>query len=144
MTGLEASGGESTKDRKGEKFGWIGGWLGGFVWVVILSVIALVQGKMVQGILGLVITGIGVAAILWSAPWRHPDTPYWKLMLPVYVAFFGAVGWASRAGGGPKALGLNGFSVFLVLPLLIPFATAGGRRWSAMVERWLCRAMPLI
>ena len=74
------------------------------MWVVILSVIALVQGKMVQGILGLVITGIGVAAILWSAPWRHPDTRYWMLMLPVYVAFFGAVGWASWASGGPKLL----------------------------------------
>ena len=116
--------------RKGEKTGWIGGWLGGFIWVVILSIIFLVQGKVTEGIVGLAIFVAAVVFILASAPWRHPDTPYWKLMIPVYVALIGAITWMIWSSDGPQSLGFSRWSIFLVFPLLIPFATAGRRRWN--------------
>ena len=117
-------------ERKGEKWGWLGGWLGGFIWVVILSVIFLIQNKWPQGIIGMGVTGVAVFLIYMCAPWRHPDTPYWKLMLPVYLAFFGAVAWALWSYGGAREIGLNWWNCFWVLPLLLPFVTAGRRRWN--------------
>ena len=35
-------------DRRQEKIGWLGGWAGGFIWVVILAVMLLVQGKALE------------------------------------------------------------------------------------------------
>ena len=115
--------------RKGEKVGWIGGWLGGFIWVVILSVVFLVQMKLVQGVIGLLLAGVAVATIIASAPWRNADTTYWKLMLPVYVVFFASIAWAVWSAGGLKPLGFNRWNAFLILPLLIPFGTVGRKRW---------------
>ena len=120
-------------DRSGEKTGWIGGWLGGFIWVVILAIIVLVQGKLLSGLIGLAIAGAAVAYVLVGAPWRHPDTPYWKLMLPVYVLFFVAIAWALWAADDVYSLALNRWHVFLLLPLLTPFWTTGRRRWSDSV-----------
>ena len=104
--------------------------MGGFIWVVILSVIFLVQHRVVQGLLGLALASVAVALIFYSAPWKHPDTPFWKLMLPIYVALFVTIAWAAWSYDGLDKLGLSGWSVFLVLPLLIPFATVGRKRWT--------------
>lgn len=38
--------GEIHMSRKGEKIGWIDGWIGGFIWLCILSIVWLVQGKL--------------------------------------------------------------------------------------------------
>jgi hypothetical protein len=117
-------------NRAGEKFGWIGGWLGGFIWVVILSVIFLVQGRLIEGSCGLALFSLAVAVIIAGAPWRHPGTPYWKLMLPVYAAFSGSIVWMLWSYGSAKELGLNWWHAFALLPLLIPFQTVGRRRWD--------------
>ena len=119
-----------TESRKGEKIGWIGGWLGGFIWVLILSVIFLIQGKSIPGAIGLVLVCLAVGLIVGGAPWRHPDTPYWKLMLPVYGAFFASIVWMVSSSSGLDSLGLNKWQSFLILPILIPFATVGKRRWN--------------
>jgi hypothetical protein len=116
--------------RSGEKVGWIGGWLGGFIWVVILSVIFLVQGKLTSGVMGLALFCAAVVCILVGSPWRHPETLYWRLMIPVYVVFFGSIAWMVWSSDGPESLGLNWWNAFLLLPLLMPFWTAGRRRWS--------------
>ncbi len=116
-------------DRRGEKIGWIGGWLGGFIWVVILSIVFLVQSKLILGSIGLLLAGVAVVTILASAPWKHPDTFYWKLMTPVYVLFVASVAWAVWTAGGLKPLGLNPWNGFLILPIMIPFWTTGRRRW---------------
>jgi hypothetical protein len=115
--------------RRGEKIGWIGGWLGGFLWVVILAIVFLVQGKGMPGVLGLVLAAMAVLVIVAAAPWRHPDTEYWKLMIPVYVLFFLCVGWGVWTYGGASGLGLSRWSVFLLLPILTPFGTVGRQRW---------------
>lgn len=116
--------------RTGEKVGWTVGWLGGFLWVVILSVIFLIQRKLFAGAIGLALFFAAVAVIVAGAPWRRPRTPYWKLMVPVYLVFFASIGWMVRASGGPESLGFNWWQSFLLLPLLMPLATAGRRRWA--------------
>lgn len=117
-------------NRSGEKIGWIGGWLGGFIWVALLAIIFLVQGELAKGILGLVLTCAAVALILAAAPWRYPNTPYWKLMSPIYLVFFGSIAWAFWSFSGAEEIGLNGWNSLCILPLLIPLGTMGQRRWN--------------
>ncbi len=118
--------------RSGEKIGWIGGWLGGFIWVAILAIIFLVQGELAKGILGLALTCAAVALILAAAPWKYPNTPYWKLMSPIYLVFFGSIAWAfwSFSDGGTEDIGLCWWNALYLLPTLIPLVTMGQRRWN--------------
>lgn len=75
-------------DRIGERIGWVAGWLEGFIWVFVLSIVFLFQGKSGQGLLGMFLTGIAILSVLFFAPWRFSWTPYWKLMLAPYSVFF--------------------------------------------------------
>ena len=122
--------GTTMQHRRGERIGWTVGWLGGFVWVFILSVVFLVQAKWLEGVSGLVLVGIAVAGIAAAAPWRHPSTPYWRLMLPLYVILFLAVAWAVRSFGGTEDTGLQWWNLSWGLILLIPLGSAGRRKWS--------------
>lgn len=115
--------------RQGEKIGWIVGWTGGFIWVMLLAVIFLFQGKPLPAIVGFALFGFALFMIFLSAPWTHPNTQYWKLMLPVYVLFFVSVAWAVLSFGGFGLEGNKTWGVFLVFPVLIPLGTAGGKRW---------------
>ena len=116
-------------NRRGEKTGWLLGWSGGFIWALMLAVILLVQGKAAEGAAGVLLTAVAAVTIVLSAPWRHPDTRYWQLMLPLYLVFFAALFWAIWASDGFPGLSLNAWSVFLLLPLLAPFFTMGKRTW---------------
>ena len=118
--------------RTGEKVGWIGGWIGAFLWVAIFAVVFLARGHVATGAAGLGIVLAAGALVAAFAPWRHPATPYWKLMLAPYAALAGAVAWALLAYG-PAALraeGVSWWSAVAAVPLLLPFGTAGRRRWS--------------
>lgn len=121
--------------RTGEKIGWIAGWSGGFIWVVILSVLFFVQGKWVQGSLGLVITLLASAGIVFFAPWRFHSKPYWLLMIVPYVMFFLAVGWAIGSYGGFRAAGLSWWSLLWLLPLLLPFGGLWKGKWQDLEEK---------
>jgi hypothetical protein len=116
--------------RRGEKIGWICGWLGGFIWLVILSIISLFEYKWLEGCSGLVLTCIAVASILCFVPWRHPSVPYWKLMLIPYALFLASAVWAVWSFGGLMEIGLNGWNVFLFLPILLPFGILSRRTWA--------------
>lgn len=117
-------------ERKGEKIGWTLGWLGGFVWVGVVSIVFLAQGKWLQGILGLILFGIAIVIILLMVPWRHPSTPYWKLMLLPYLVFFASVPWAIWAFGGINATDLDAWNLAWLVPLLIPFGVMSKRTWD--------------
>jgi hypothetical protein len=117
-------------NRNGEKIGWIGGWLGGFIWVLILGVVFLFQGKWEKGIVGLALFAIALLFILAFAPWKRPDTLYWLLMLPLYFLLFSTAGWAIWAFSGWKASGLNWWNIFWLLPMLMPLFTTGRRTWN--------------
>lgn len=120
-------------ERKAEKTGWIGGWLGGFVWVLIQSVVFLVGGKTLEGAIGLLISVAACAAILTFAPWKHPGTRYRRLMLPLYLLVIGAVVWGVWALGGPRQLGIHSWwSLWLLIPVMMPLWSVGNRRWKDM------------
>ena len=116
--------------RTGEKTGWTLGWLGGFIWLLLLSVVWLFQKRTTEGITGLALFVLAVGIIVYFAPWRHPATRYWKLMLPVYLTLFASVGWVAWSIGGLEELGMNWWSCFWVLPCLVTRGTVGGRRWE--------------
>jgi hypothetical protein len=120
---------EAMKNRSGEKIGWIGGWLGGFIWALILAIVFLFQGKRLEGIIGLLLVGLAIFIIFFFAPWWRPDARYWKLMVPVYIAFFAAAAWAVWSYGGFKILGLGWWHFSWTLPFFIPLFTTGRRTW---------------
>lgn len=121
--------------RRGEKIGWTVGWFGGFLWVAILSVIFLFQGKQFQGLLGLVLVAAAVAGVLILAPWRHPSTPYWKLMLLPYAMLFLSAVWAFRSFGGHQVSGFEWWSLSWLLPLLFPFGILSRRKWADSIAQ---------
>jgi glucose dehydrogenase len=115
--------------RRGEKAGWIGGWAGAFLWVFILSIAWLLQGKGPEAIGGLTTVCLAAVAVSATLPWRNSRTPFWKLMLPAYIVLGLSVVWAVWSFGPDKS-GFNWWSILWALPLLIPFGVAGRRRWS--------------
>jgi hypothetical protein len=116
--------------RRGEKIGWLGGWIGGFIWVGLMALIFLLQGNFLAGLVGWLLFGVAMLLIFVGAPWKHPATPYWKLMLPLYLVFFGAAAWLIYIFGGMQELGFNGWSAFWILVFLMPLITLGRRRWN--------------
>jgi hypothetical protein len=117
-------------NRKGEKIGWIGGWMGGFIWLGLLSVIWVFQGNFAIGIGGVVLFSVAIITIFATSPWRHPDTKYWKLMLPIYFLFFISISLAICQYDGLENFGLKWPALFWILPGFIPFATVGQRTWG--------------
>lgn len=117
-------------NRRAEKMGWTAGWAGGFVWVALLSVVFLVQGMVWQGLLGMSLTAAAIVSSFSFAPWRHPTTPYWKLMLAPYGIFFAAIAWALWSYGGPGALGLSWWNLLWLIPALGPFGFLSNRTWA--------------
>lgn len=117
-------------DRRGEKIGWVAGWCGGFVWVVVLSIVFFVQGKMIPGALGLLLSMLAVVGIVRSSPWRHPRARYWKLMLVPYALFLASAAWAVWAFGGLARAGVDAWMLLWLVPLLLPFWTVGRKKWT--------------
>ena len=118
-------------NRKGEIIGWIGGWLGGFIWLGLLSVILLFQNRMRDGLIGIVIFAVAIITIISTAPWKHPNTKYWKLMLPIYLLFFISIALCIRLYCGLENTGLKWTALFWIIPCLIPFVTTGNRTWNS-------------
>ncbi len=118
------------KERKGEKIGWIGGWLGSFIWLCLLSIIWLIQGKTISGVSGISLFLAAVLSILVLAPWRHPGTKYWKLMLPIYMILIASAGLYIWLESVFSNAGVSWWSILYLTPLLIPFATIGTRCWN--------------
>jgi len=116
--------------RKGEKIGWIAGWCGGFLWVAILSVIFLAQGKGWEGFCGLILCLTAGLSIYYFLPWRNPDRPYWRLFILPYGLFFLSIVWVVWAFGGVKETGFNGWNLLWLIPAFLPFGTMGRRKWN--------------
>ena len=117
-------------NRRGEKIGWLGGWSGGFLWVVILAMVFAIQGRFTEAMASGAIAAMAFALIFATAPWKHPRTRYWKLMLPIYTMLVLSVAVLLWAFGSFEAAGFNQWSFFWLLPALTPFWIVGGRRWD--------------
>ena len=112
--------------RKGEKIGWIGGGLGGFVWLLILGIVRLASGHSGPGLLALGFFLAGTACVFLLAPWQHPRTLLWKLLIPLYAVLLAA--WIVI--GEPYRAGTHWGSWLGVLPVLLPLGIVGHRRWE--------------
>ncbi len=121
--------------RRGEKLGWLGGWFGAFAWLGLLSVIWLFQSKTSEGVIGLVVFIIAIIVISMTAPWKHPNTKYWKLMLPIYLLFICSIVLYVYLSGGLEIIGLKWTSIFFVIPGFIPLVTAGNRTWNGVAKQ---------
>jgi len=116
--------------RRGEKIGWTGGWLGATLWILIFSIIWLIQRNITGGVVGLSLYAVGVVFIYGLAPWRHPQTEYWKLLSPLYVVLMVSVIVYVRFVGGLKSAGLSWWSFFWMASMLIPLPLMGKHRWK--------------
>ena len=118
-------------NRKGEKIGWIGGWSGAFIWLGLLSIVWVFQNKISNGMIGIMVFILAITTIVATAPWKHPHTKYWKLMLPIYFLFFISIFLCIYFYGGSDGIGLKWTSFFWAIPCLIPFITTGNRTWNS-------------
>jgi len=118
-------------NRKGEKIGWIGGWSGGFTWLGLLSIVWLFQNRTGSGMIGTAVFVVAIITITATAPWKHPDTKYWKLMLPIYLLFFISIALCIYLYGGLESIGLKWTALSWIIPCLIPFVTIGSRTWNS-------------
>ena len=117
-------------NRRGEKIGWIGGWFGSFLWLLFLSVVWLFQARYAASFVGFFFFTAAGVLIFVTAPWKNPETRYWKLFLPMYGILALSIIGCVLASGGPHKLGLNAWNLLWLMPLLIPFVTAGQRCWN--------------
>jgi phosphatidylserine synthase len=115
--------------RRGEKIGWIGGWAGAFLWLALIAILRLVQGRISEGVIDLALLALAITSILMLTPWRFPRTPYWKLLLPPYILFFASIAFWIWSEGGWAKTGMNHYSPIILLPILLPFAIMGRRFW---------------
>jgi len=122
-------------NRKGERIGWIGGWLGGFIWVGLLSAVWIFQNRSSNGMLGIALFIIAIILIIALAPWRHPNTKYWKLMLPIYLLFLISIAVVIYLYAGLRNGGLSWISFSWLIPSLIPFVIIGNRKWNSNAYR---------
>lgn len=117
--------------RRGMKIGWFIGWLGGFGWYGLLSAYWLFQNKLSEGLIELLIFIISILVIQMATPWKHPDTKYWILMLPLYFLFFSSYIFSVYLIGGIEYLGLNRITLSPVIPSLLPLFIIGNRTWDS-------------
>ncbi|HDP34750.1 MAG TPA: hypothetical protein ENN29_06515 [Candidatus Hydrogenedentes bacterium] len=115
--------------RRGEKLGWTGGFAGGFLWILPLGCVRLAQGHYGEGVVTLGLFVFAMTLVIALAPWRHPATPYYVLLLPVYAVFFVGVAWAVHMYGGLEAAGLKIWNLSWALPCLSPLFLLWNRRW---------------
>jgi len=121
----------SLMNRKGEKTGWLGGWFGCFIWLFILSVVWLFQGKYLFSVTGLLCFGTAIFCIFHFRPWNYPETKYWKLMLPIYILFIASAIMTLYFFGATEHPGMGWYSYFWIIPCLTPLMTIGSRTWNA-------------
>jgi len=122
-------------NRNGEKLGWIGGWLGGFIWLGLLSIVWIFQNKISNGMIGIMVFIVAITTVVTAAPWKYPNTKYWKLMLPIYLLFFISISLCIYFYGGLDSNGLKWASFFWVIPCLIPFVAIGNRTWNSNAQQ---------
>jgi len=118
------------KKRKGEKMGWICRWIGSFLWFCLLSIIWMVKGEVFYGIVGLGLFFLAISIIILLAPWRLPNTRYWKLMLPIFILLVFSVSVYIYLEGGFEQTGLSMWSLIYLTPILIPIINLGKRCWK--------------
>lgn len=117
-------------NQRGPRLGWTLGGLGGFLWIPLLGVVRAVQGDVVGLVVCLLLFGLGVAYLVVLAPWKHPDTPFWKLYSGLVVIMLAAAAvllyrWVPDL---EPSIGQVRYG-FVILPLFLPAFIHGRKTW---------------
>jgi len=116
-------------NRRGEKIGWTGGWIGGFIWTLVFAIILLFQGRVIYGVTAFVLFFLAIISIVKFSPWKHPDTKYWKLMVPIYSTFLISVIFIVYVLDGFDDLSKIQHGLW-ILPCLSPIFILGNKKWN--------------
>jgi hypothetical protein len=120
----------STRDS-GPKIGWVAGFLGGSLWLLILSIVHLVQQDLWGGLVGLIFYLGCLGGIFGLRPWKYPQTRLWKLYTATMAPLLLAAGffyWRENL----LDLSLSGILgvVSLILILFLPVILHGHKTWN--------------
>ncbi len=114
--------------RSGEKIGWVGGWFGSMLFLPILGIVFMSQHQITPGAILMGAFVVLFPMVFMLAPWHHPATRYWKLMLPFYVVFIAAgVGAALTANISDR---LSLWQLFTLSVFILPFFSIGAKTWN--------------
>jgi len=116
--------------RSWEKLVWTGSWLGSLTWLPLLAFIIWSRhGMNTYSLLVFSLALLAVFLVILLAPWKHPDTSYWKLMLPLYLVIM--LGILFTLFFFKAVLGLQTLILLPgIFPLLLPLLIIGKRTWS--------------
>ncbi|HPG41811.1 MAG TPA: hypothetical protein PLP19_21180 [bacterium] len=118
---------------KGEKLGWTIGWIGGSCFLFIGAVLWLVSGNLRAGCVAMVCYILLIFFTLKLSPWKYPDTPYWKLLLPSYICLVPGIIILFFIGFPGEDLSGQWHNLLFLLPMMTPFLTMGRRTWNNSV-----------
>ncbi|MFH1147909.1 MAG: hypothetical protein V1736_09420 [Pseudomonadota bacterium] len=90
--------------------------MGSSLWLFLLAILQLFKGKSAEDALGIGLFVISISLIFHLAPWRHPETKYWKLMLPILSVLVVSAALFVRLEGGLMATGLDWWDLGWLLP----------------------------
>ena len=120
------------KNLKILKMIWYLSWIGTFSWVLILSVILLINLKFLHSLIGFALFSSLIAYISLKNPWKNPNSKLFKLMLIPYLLLILSVLWILNA--------YNAFSHFklyyyiILINTFIPVITIGNKKGSDFLK----------
>jgi hypothetical protein len=127
---MSANSTPATDRRKGEKIGWLGGWLGSFFWLFLMGCVFVFQGRWFSAAVAMGLFVLAVVTIIFAAPWRHPHTPYRKLMGPVYLILFAALVFGIWTYRGFLGQEFNPLQLLSLTPILLPLILMWNKTWA--------------
>jgi hypothetical protein len=104
--------------------------VGSISWMLVPAGILFAGGGFIGGVCCLGIFAAGVAYTRAAAPWKHPETPFWKIYAGLLVFILGGAAAIIVLWFPSRLDGLGPVSPLCVLPLLLPLILGGGRRWG--------------
>ena len=117
--------------ERGPRLGWTLGGLGGLLWLVILAVVLLVQGNYPGALTSAAFFVAGVLYLVIFAPWKHENTPFWRIYLGFVLFVIGAAAILLVLWYPGEIKSLRRFHLlFCLIPLFIPVFIMGRKTWS--------------
>ncbi len=117
--------------QKWMKLGWLSFAIAEVVWIVPFSIIWLIHGKYIFGIMGILLFCIALFLISAFVPWKYPNTKFWKLLIPPYAMFIMSIILLLYVLTGFNNLDDIQYGVWLI-PCFVPFFSLGYRTWNSL------------
>ena len=122
------------KQLRGIKASWYGGWSGSLLWLLFLSFSHFYHQKYQLGMISFTFFAIGMLSGYKLRPWAHRQTPYWKLLTPIYFIVPGALAWALFTSDKVQFELNNLLLLTALLPILLPLLVLRNRTWDQVLD----------